>query len=180
MVLRIILKTPLMLPALAGVALAWAGFELFDGQSLAGWQVHGQAQWSVQDAEIVGSGEDDGFLATEASYADSRLWAEFRIEAGTNSGIFIRCKDREKVHADTCYEFNIWDRHPRQEARLPDGLFRIQAHREPCRSRLDGPAIAVIRSLPVSWPWGSWRDLPYPIGSITALWTFERVRSFLT
>ena len=40
--------------------------------------------------------------------------------------------------------------------------------------------MAVIRRLPVSWPEGSWRALPYAIGSIAAFWTFERVGSFLT
>mgnify|MGYP001825267489 FL=1 len=118
------MKTLLMLAVLAGAALAWAAVELFDGQSLAGWQVLGQAQWSVQDGEIVGSGEEDGFLATEASYADFHLRAEFWVEAGTNSGIFIRCKNRDTIHPDTCYEFNIWDQHPRQEARTGSIVFR--------------------------------------------------------
>jgi hypothetical protein len=39
--------------------------------------------------------------------------------------------------------------------------------------------MAVLRRLPISWPEGSWRALPYAIGSIAAFWTFERVGSFL-
>ena len=39
--------------------------------------------------------------------------------------------------------------------------------------------IAVIKSVPVRWPAGSWRLLPYTIGSIAAFWTIQRVGSFL-
>ena len=110
----------------SGAVLAWAGATaLFDGQSLAGWQVLGEARWSVLDGEIVGSGEGDGFIATEAMYGDFHLRAEFWVEAGTNSGIFIRCKDPDYVHPDTCFEFNIWDEHPKQEARTGAIVFRV-------------------------------------------------------
>lgn len=97
---------------------------LFDGRSLDGWQVVGAADWSVQGREIVGSGEGDGFLATDARYGDFYLWVEFRVDAATNSGIFIRCQDRARIDPETCYEFNIWDRHPRQEARTGAIVFR--------------------------------------------------------
>ncbi len=39
--------------------------------------------------------------------------------------------------------------------------------------------IAVIRRLPVRWSQGSWRLLPYTIGSVAAFWTVQRVDSFL-
>jgi hypothetical protein len=39
--------------------------------------------------------------------------------------------------------------------------------------------IAVIKSVPVRWPAGSWRVVPYTIGSIAAFWTIQRVGSFL-
>lgn len=39
--------------------------------------------------------------------------------------------------------------------------------------------IAVTRSVPVRWPAGSWRGVPYAIGSIAAFWTIQRVGSFL-
>ena len=118
------MKALLFLPALAAATLAAAGVSLFDGNSLAGWQVLGESRWSVEDGEIIGAGEEDGFLATESSYGDFRLQAEFWVEAGTNSGIFIRCQDRDRIHPDTCYEFNIWDHHPKQEARTGAIVFR--------------------------------------------------------
>ena len=38
---------------------------------------------------------------------------------------------------------------------------------------------AVLRRLPVTLPQGTWRVLPYSIGSIAAYWTIDRVMSFL-
>ncbi len=97
---------------------------LFDGRTLDGWQVLGDATWTVQDREIVGGGDGDGFLATDGRYGDFHLRVEFWVDATTNSGIFIRCQDRAYIHPDTCYEFNIWDEHPRQEARTGAIVFR--------------------------------------------------------
>jgi hypothetical protein len=90
---------------------------LFDGRSLDGWQVEGDGKWSVLDQAIVASGSGDGFLASEKDYGDFHLRAEFWVDATTNSGIFIRCRDRSRIHPETCYELNIWDEHPQQEAR---------------------------------------------------------------
>jgi len=39
--------------------------------------------------------------------------------------------------------------------------------------------MAVLRRVPVTWPQGSWRLMPYTIGSIAAFWTLQRVDSFL-
>jgi hypothetical protein len=38
---------------------------------------------------------------------------------------------------------------------------------------------AVLKKLPFTAPQGSWRLLPYGIGSVAAFWTIERVVSFL-
>jgi hypothetical protein len=90
---------------------------LFDGHSLAGWKTDGAAHWTVADQAIVGSGSEDGFLVSDKDYGDFYLRAEFWVDATTNSGIFIRCRDRARIHPETCYELNIWDAHPQQEAR---------------------------------------------------------------
>ena len=90
---------------------------LFDGHSLDGWRIEGAAPWSVVDQTIVASGSEDGFLVSEQDYGDFHLQVEFWVDATTNSGIFIRCRDRSRIHPETCYELNIWDEHPQQEAR---------------------------------------------------------------
>jgi len=98
---------------------------LFDGYSLRGWQVFGGADWSVSGGEILAGGEGDGFLATAGEYGDFYLRVEFQVEATVNSGIFIRCRDRVDINPYTCYEINIWDDHPKQEARTGAIVFRF-------------------------------------------------------
>ena len=98
---------------------------LFDGHSLAGWSVAGEAHWSVADGAIVAAGDGNGFLLSEDEHGDFDLSLEFWVDGSTNSGIFIRCQDRQRVHPDTCYELNIWDQHPRQEARTGAIVFKF-------------------------------------------------------
>ena len=98
---------------------------LFDGHSLAGWSVAGEAHWSVADGVIVAAGDGNGFLLSEDEHGDFYLSLEFWVDGSTNSGIFIRCQDRQRVHPDTCYELNIWDQHPRQEARTGAIVFKF-------------------------------------------------------
>ena len=90
---------------------------VFNGYTLDGWQQEGEIQWAVHEQVIVASGAGDGFLASDAQFGDFYLRAEFWPDATVNSGIFIRCKDRSRIYPDTCYELNIWDEHPNQEAR---------------------------------------------------------------
>jgi 3-keto-disaccharide hydrolase len=74
----------------------------------------GNANWRVVDGAVVAD-KGSGFLVTKADYADFELRAEFYAEADTNSGIFLRCGDREKLTATVCYEVNIWDMRPAPE-----------------------------------------------------------------
>jgi hydrogenase/urease accessory protein HupE len=39
--------------------------------------------------------------------------------------------------------------------------------------------VAALRWVPIAWPAGSWRLMPYSIGSAAAFWTMQRVTSFL-
>ena len=90
---------------------------MFNGMDLTGWESHGDIAWRVEGAQIIASGSGDGFLATRAEFDDFYLRVEFWVDETTNSGIFVRCRDRSRIYPDTCYELNIYDNHPRQEAR---------------------------------------------------------------
>ena len=46
------------------------------------------------------------------SYKDFEIRAEFWAASDTNSGIFIRATNPQKIGADTSYEVNIWDIRP--------------------------------------------------------------------
>ena len=110
-----------------------AALSLFDGESLTGWLTQGDADWTVADGVLMATGTGQGFVMTEALYGDFELSLEFWVDASTNSGVFIRCKRRDRIHPDSCYELNIWDEHPRQEARTGAIVFKVM----PPLSRVD-------------------------------------------
>ncbi|WP_279245601.1 3-keto-disaccharide hydrolase [Candidatus Litorirhabdus singularis] len=93
------------------------GNMLIDGPELQQWIAAGEANWRYENAELVADGAGEGFLMTRSSYKDFRLNLEFWIDETTNSGVFVRCQDRANIHPETCFEVNIWDNHPQQDAR---------------------------------------------------------------
>jgi hypothetical protein len=111
---------------LLAVALAVAGcghqlsgsgwVTLIDGETgLENWNRLGGANWRAEGGTIVAdksTTEGSSFLVTKNSYKDFEIRAEFWAESITNSGIFIRCTDPNKITADNAYEVNIWDVRP--------------------------------------------------------------------
>lgn len=75
-----------------------ATVNLFNGKDLKGWKVlNGKAKYEVKNGEIVGTtvhGEPNSFLVTEQEYGDFILTLEFKIDAGTNSGIQFRSESK--------------------------------------------------------------------------------------
>ncbi|OIQ73481.1 CHASE domain protein [mine drainage metagenome] len=84
---------------------------LFDGKNLDNFNKIGDANWRIEDGAVVAD-KGNGFLVTKNAYTDFQIRAEFWVEPDSNSGIFIRCTDPEKVGADNAYEVNIWDARP--------------------------------------------------------------------
>ncbi|MCH7855884.1 MAG: DUF1080 domain-containing protein [Gemmatimonadetes bacterium] len=95
------------LPALA-TAQAGEWTTLFDGSSLDGWRVLGNANWELADG-AVSADSGNGFLVSEESYDDFELTLEFWVDEPANSGIFIRCSDPQSVNDRNSYEINIYD-----------------------------------------------------------------------
>ena len=87
------------------------GWESLLDPQLSAFDRVGQANWRVEDGAAVAN-RGVGYLVTKKDYGDFELRAEFWADAGTNSGIFIRCADRVKITAANCYEVNIWDQRP--------------------------------------------------------------------
>lgn len=81
--------------------------QLFDGETLFGWQPTGDAEWEVADGIVRTSGEKPGFLMTTTEWGDYVLHLQFRSPASTNSGIFLRTALEPKDPASDCYELNI-------------------------------------------------------------------------
>ena len=87
--------------------------DLIDGVSLSGWNIVGNANWVIGNGIIEGN-KPMGFLVSTKSYKNFIIKAEFWAESETNSGIFIRCQDPNKITAANGYEVNIWDTRPEQ------------------------------------------------------------------
>jgi hypothetical protein len=84
---------------------------LFDGNSLDGWTLEGDANWALTDGAVAAD-SGTGFLVTDASYDDFDLELEFWVTPDANSGVFIRCANVKEIGAATCYEVNIFDQRP--------------------------------------------------------------------
>jgi hypothetical protein len=122
-----IVGTAIVFSALAGCASMQGGptgashgsspggwISLLDGTSLSNWNQVGDANWRVARGEVIAD-KGNGFLVTKTAYGDFELRAEFYAESDTNSGIYIRCQDPQKLGTASCYEVNIWDDRPKPE-----------------------------------------------------------------
>ena len=89
---------------------------LFDGKSLASFNVVGDANWQVVDG-LVQANKGAGFLVTKTPYADFEIKLEFWVDDDANSGVFIRCQDPKQIGAANAYEVNIFDKRPDQAYR---------------------------------------------------------------
>ena len=110
--------------ALAGSALAGCagpqhagdGWDtIINGNSYTGWSQVGFNGWSIVEGTLQGTGTTPaaaGYLVSPQSYTDFELRAEFWASHDCNSGIFIRCTDRNKIGADNAYEVNVFDQRP--------------------------------------------------------------------
>ena len=76
----------------------------------------GDANWRAEDGAIVADkAKAASYLVTKNSYKDFQIRAEFWADHTTNSGIFIRAQDPQKIAAATSYEVNIYDQRPGPE-----------------------------------------------------------------
>ncbi len=102
----------------------FSGYTFSDDNDFRDWSSLGSAIWSFKNEELIGR-EGDGFLVSKRTYREFELSVDFWISKDTNSGIFILCQDRASINPESCYELNIWDNHPNQEARTGSIVGRL-------------------------------------------------------
>jgi len=107
----------------SGQEVGWT--TLFDGSSIDGWRVLGDANWELADA-AVSADRGSGYLVTESSYGDFELTLEFWVDESANSGVFIRCSDPDNIGAANSYEVNIYDTRADQTYRT-GGIVNVAA-----------------------------------------------------
>src|ERR1700749_4741728 len=85
---------------------------LLDSSKKGDWTEVGKANWEMKDGALVADkldGKDPSYLVSKDSYKDFQIRAEFWTDEEANSGIFIRCDQRDKIDSKLCYEVNIFD-----------------------------------------------------------------------
>ena len=91
---------------------------LLNGSDLSGWNVVGDANWSVEAGAVrADRNTAPSFLVSEDSFADFELELEFWVDPQANSGVFLRCQDPATITDTSCYEANIFDARPDQTYR---------------------------------------------------------------
>jgi hypothetical protein len=65
---------------------------LFDGKTMAGWEIVGRegSVWEVKDGALAGSGQASMLVNTTGPYKNFRYRAEVKISDGGNSGLYFR------------------------------------------------------------------------------------------
>jgi hypothetical protein len=93
---------------------AWT--TLVDGEKgLENFNRIGDANWRAEGGAIVADKGKGGHLVSKKSYKNFQIRAEFWADRNTNSGIFIRASDPQKIDGGNAYEANIYDQRPGQE-----------------------------------------------------------------
>ena len=85
---------------------------LDNGKGLENFDRIGDANWRVEEGLVVADKGKGGHLVTKNSYKDFEIRVEFWVASDTNSGIFMRATDRNKIGSANSYEVNIWDIRP--------------------------------------------------------------------
>ena len=88
---------------------------IVDGKTMGDFGKVGAANWRIEGGALVADkleGKDPSYLVTKEKYKDFQIQAEFWADEDVNSGIFIRCDQRDKIDSKICYEVNIFDKRP--------------------------------------------------------------------
>lgn len=81
-----------MLLARPSSAATEAGFtSLFDGKSLAGWKMSGEGVYLVKNGVLICPEGTHGNFLTEKEFSDFVLRLDYKLQAGGNNGVGIRC-----------------------------------------------------------------------------------------
>ena len=88
---------------------------LVDGASgLENFNMFRVANWTAKDGAIQADrgGKEPAYLVSKQSYTNFEMHVEFWASDNANSGVFLRCQDRQNIGDETCYEANIFDQRP--------------------------------------------------------------------
>lgn len=80
---------------------------LFDGHTMFGWVIAGEANWRIKDMTLMADRGQACLLTTTTRWSDFELELEYLAGPETNSGVFIRSGIDPTDPAIDCFEINI-------------------------------------------------------------------------
>ena len=102
-----------------------------NNNGLHNFEVLGDANWTATAEGIEAtSGSGASWLVSKDSYSNFELRIEFWASDDANSGIYMRCADRNRITDRDCYEANIFDQRP-EAAYGTGGIVHVAAVSEP-------------------------------------------------
>lgn len=122
------MKRIIAIAPLALVMAFWAGAEtvdtgqwinLFDGESLFGFDTIGDAEWHVRDGVLTCTDGAGGMLATSTQFGDFELSARIRVRSGGEGGLVVRAGlDRHHSEDGSAAVYIPEDRNEWREVRV--------------------------------------------------------------
>jgi len=78
----------------AAVPPAFVPDSTFQGSSLKGWHVLGQADWRADKGELIATPKNagGGWLVLDKSYQDVQFFASFRCSGSCRTGVLLRAE----------------------------------------------------------------------------------------
>jgi len=130
--------TLLLVPVFA-TGPTWIPDVTFKATSLAGWHVLGQADWRVQNGEVVGTAKPGGggWLVLDRSYQDPAFYAAFHCTNGCKTGVLLRAEKTAQGMKGIFVSLTEGDVETYRVTLGPDGR---ELSREPLRSPGGGGA----------------------------------------
>ena len=75
--------------------------DLFDGKSLAGWTPQGpNSAWRVEEGGVLANPRKGPDICTERYFEDLELRLEYRIDKGSDSGVYLRGRKEVQIRDD--------------------------------------------------------------------------------
>jgi hypothetical protein len=88
---------------------------IFNGKDLQGWKLFESKPegWAVEKGVLVNTGKGGGWLGTEREHANFILRLDYRMSAGSNSGVYLRAPEKGHISRVGMEIQLLDDPHPR-------------------------------------------------------------------
>lgn len=83
-------------------------FSLFQGQDFSAWSQVGNANWQIQQQQLIAN-QGAGTLVGRIAFADFDFQIDYRVDPLTQASVFVHCITPQEITRDTAYQINMGD-----------------------------------------------------------------------